>query len=175
MAQTTSTSDARALWRPEASAKCNGDFIIIETYSSYRMSLADPEAPEHILAPDASNETLGQAVLAALRHSRFLSIEEDKALYSNFEQRCVEWVKEKMDRFGYKTKNALFRKMKHCDIQCKDGLIILEPSHHAKLALWTGDFINKDEYVKIPESSSPAEVGAALRLAFSRCTGMGAD
>ncbi|NDL44379.1 contact-dependent growth inhibition system immunity protein, partial [Photorhabdus laumondii] len=43
------------------------------------------------------------------------------------------------------------------------------PSSHEKLEGWSGDGISVADYVVIPADSSPEEVGAALRLAFSRC------
>jgi contact-dependent growth inhibition (CDI) system CdiI-like immunity protein len=175
MNKPTSMPNARAIWKPRACAKNNGDFISIESYSAYSYLMADPKTPEHILSPDAPDEILGKAVLEALQCSRFLSEEEDLSLYLTMEQRYAEWVKKTMDRFGYRNKNALFRKMKHCDIQSKDGLIVLEPSHHAKLELWTGDFIKREDYVKVPADGSLPEIGAALRLAFTRCKGMGAE
>ena len=72
-----------------------------------------------------------------------------------------------MEKYGYKTKRSMFKNMKSVSIQRKENQIIFGPSHHEKLEVWgrtKGDII-------IPANSSPAEVGAALRLAFSRCTG----
>jgi hypothetical protein len=61
--------------------------------------------------------------------------------------------------------------MKSCDIECSGGIITIGPTKHEKLEGWgrtKGDGI---EDVVIPPNSPPAEVGAALRLAFSRCIG----
>ncbi|WP_338052467.1 contact-dependent growth inhibition system immunity protein [Stutzerimonas marianensis] len=46
----------------------------------------------------------------------------------------------------------------------------MRPSHHEKLEAWSGKGLSESDYVIIPSGSSPSDVGAALRLAFSRCT-----
>ena len=162
------------IWRSRARAGNNGDFISIETYSGYRLPMADPEAPEHILESDVSDEVLGNALLAALTQSRFLSTEEARVLRLTISEYNILWIQKLMTRFGYKNKNDLFRKLKNCGIEREGGMITIRPSHHEKLEAWSGDFISKEDYVKIPADSPSAEIGAALRLAFSRCTGMGA-
>jgi len=44
------------------------------------------------------------------------------------------------------------------------------PSHYEGLEEFSNKGIAEDQHVKIPTSSGHAEIGAALRLAFSRCT-----
>ena len=65
--------------------------------------------------------------------------------------------------------------MMSCGLACKDGTIIIRPSHHKQLEYWSGEGFTESDYIKLPADSPPEEIGAALRLAFSRCTGMGAD
>lgn len=76
-----------------------------------------------------------------------------------------------MEKYGYKTKRALFKDMKNCSIHCINDLIIISPTHHEKLESWSGKGINESDNVVISVNESPAEIGAALRLALSRCTG----
>jgi hypothetical protein len=159
------------IWKKCADAKYNGDFIGIETYSGYTLEMADPDATEYLLEPDVSDEILGQAVLDALKQSRFLPLEEAKALRLNIEKNYADWIKKLMIKYGYKTKRALFKNMKSCGIECHEDIITIRPSHHEKLEGWGGTGISPDSYVKIPADAMPAEVGAGLRLAFSRCTG----
>ena len=163
----------RTAW---ASAKKNAEFFCIETCSGYRMTTTDPQGKQHLLPVGASDHELGVAVLDAFAHSRFVSPlehpEEDSALF-DFDlsrKRYSEWVKTLMTTYGYKTKNALFREMKNCNIECRDALITIRPSHHDKLEAWSGDGISKESYVIISSNSPPLEIGAALRLAFVRCT-----
>jgi hypothetical protein len=168
------TVEAREKWKPRASAKNNRDFISIESYSSFNSALADPKADEHLLFSDASDEEAGTTVLEALRQSRFLSYDELVILLENNQQNYQNWIQKLMSLYGYKTKRALFKNMKSCDISLKDGMITIEHTNHEKLEAWGGEGISKEDYVHIPADSSPAEIGAALRLAFSRCIGMGA-
>lgn len=167
-----------------AGAICNGDFICVETYSGYRSSRRDPKGAQHLLVPDVSDEALGAAFLDALARSRFVlsepradvwihpEAEFDSDLYDYKQgiERYAEWAKTLMGRYGYKTKRALFKEMKNCSIESQNGTITIRPSHHEKLEAWSGDGIGKENYVLISANSPPAEIGAALRLAFSRCT-----
>lgn len=166
---------SKPFWKPRANASNNGDFISIETYSGYRMSLMDPEAEDYFLSPNASDEDLGKAILSALAQSRFLPIEEARALKLQLDEHYHNWIEQMKMRYGYKTKNALFKKMMSCGIQLDDGIITIRPSLHEKLEAWSGDGIREEDYVKIPADSPPTEIGAALRLAFKRCRGAKPD
>lgn len=166
--------EIRAKWKPLASAKNNGDFISVEAYSGYLMALADPQATEFLLNPEASDEELGRVTLEALKQSRFLSLEEATELRVNASESYKNWVAKLMAQYGYKTKRALFKTMKNCDIVVHGEIIKIEPTFHEKLEAWDGEGFTEEDYVKVPVDASPEDIGAALRLAFSRCTGMGA-
>jgi len=75
-----------------------------------------------------------------------------------------------MDRYGYRTKRALFKNMKSCGILAEGDVIIISPSRHEKLEAWGREKGDGIEDVVIEANRSPSEIGAALRLAFSRCT-----
>jgi hypothetical protein len=157
--------------RREAAAKSNTDFMCIETYSCYRESARDPQGAQHLLPPEASDEELGAALLDALARSRFLTLAEADTFFfwKRIKDSYDAWVKYLMDRHGYKTKRALFKNMKNCRIESQEGKITIRPTNHEKLEGWTGDGLNEEDYVVIPADSLATEVGAALRLAFSRC------
>lgn len=169
MSSTDPIPDARALWKATAEATFNNDFIGVIAYSGYSMIFADPKAEEYLLHPSISDEELGEAILLAIKQSRFLSIAEAKELRSNAPQNYLNWIQKIMTLYGYKTKRALFKNMKSCGISSHEGIITIRPSHHAKLEAWDGDGISEADYVKVPVDSPPAEIGKALRLAFSRC------
>lgn len=154
-----------------ANAVFNGDFFFISTYSGYRMLGRDPKGAQHYLEPDASDETLGAAVLDALDRSRFLSIEEADDFFNlkRSQERYEEWKRSVMARYGYKTKRALFKDMMSCSIQMAGDSIKVSPTDHDRLDGWAGKNAEGTEDVVIPASSSAAEVGTALRVAFSRC------
>lgn len=61
--------------------------------------------------------------------------------------------------------------MRRCNIVKKDKALVISPSHHNRLDSWSRSKVDGIEDVVIPADSSEIDVGAALRLAFSRCTG----
>jgi hypothetical protein len=150
----------------------NGDFICVETFSGLGMMGRDPQGARHFLPSNVSDEIFGAAVLDALAQSRILTLGE-AGIFFDLElgkQRYAQWVADLMARYGYKTKRSVFKNMKRCSVERKNGTIIIRPSHHEKLEAWSGDGISKEDYVTLSADSSTVEVGAALRLAFSRCT-----
>ncbi len=155
-----------------ASAVNNRDFILVETWSGYRGPAYDPDGKRIFLSTDANDLTLGQAVLEALGPSRVIDVKEIPVFFDY--EKCQEiykkWIESLMQRFGYKTKKALFKNMNKCGIEMVDGKITIDPSHHEKLEGWSGTGNKGSDYVIIPADSTPEEIGAALRLAFSRCT-----
>jgi hypothetical protein len=167
-----------------ADAGLNKGLIYVRTYSGYRSSRADPQGAEHFAKADISDQEIGIAVLDALAHSRFVLPESRKDVWIHPEAtfdmelydyaltnlRYDQWVANVMSGYSYKTKRALFKDMKKCSIESKNGQITIRPSHHEKLEAWSGKGISESDYVTISSSSSPSDVGAALRLAFSRCT-----
>jgi hypothetical protein len=167
------TSVLQTAW---AEAKKNDDFVCIQTCSGHRSSVVDPRGKQHLLPIDVSDGELGEAVLDCLSLSRFVSPSEqpdqDRELfeYASISKRYSEWVKQLMDVYGYKNKQALFRSMKNCTIRRCNGVITVDPTHHDKLDAWSGDGMSDLDSIAIPQDAAPAVIGAALRLAFSRCT-----
>lgn len=153
-----------------AEAYENQDFINISTFSYCGIRTRDPDGENLLLSKNTSNEELGQAALLALSKSR--KIKESEYIYfdnNNISQRYNNWVANLMDKYGYKTKRALFKKMMRCPIEIRDGVLTISPSIHEKLEGWGGDDFTESNKVILPINSSPEEIGAGLRLAFSRC------
>jgi hypothetical protein len=147
-------------------------FVGVETWSGYRSAAFDPQGPQHLLPPDASDEALGRAVLDALAHSRFFTVEElqtgDFFNYENRNRIYTAWVDKLMSAYGLKTKRALFKDLDHCEITGLDGKISIAPKHHVKLEAW--EEVPGVADLKIPANSPPQEIGAALRQAFALWT-----
>ncbi|CNE32448.1 CdiI family contact-dependent growth inhibition immunity protein [Yersinia mollaretii] len=156
-----------------ASVYSTNEFLSIETDSGLGRVRGDPLFPPHLLRPDTDDKIIGNIILKALLDSRTLSLEE----YGDFfnleksKEQYAAWIAMLMEKYGYKTKRALFKDMKNCSIHCINDLIIISPTHHEKLESWSGKGINESDNVVISVNESPAEIGAALRLALSRCTG----
>lgn len=150
------------------------EFYSVETYSGLGMTARDPLFPSHLLQPDASAHDIGEAILQALSDSRTLNALEERIAFFDLEkgkEQYAAWIAGLMDKYGYKNKKALFKNMKKCGIHLTNEVIKISPSRHEKLEAWgrtKGDGI---EDVILSLGSSPAEIGAGLRLALSRCIG----
>lgn len=156
-----------------ATCYCNNEFLLIETMSGLGRFMDDSLFPPHLLPPDADDKSMGEAVLIALSNSRTLSLEESTDFFDleKNQEQYVAWIAMLMEKYGYKTKRALFKDMKNCSIHCINDVITISPTRHEKLEAWSGKGIKESDDVVISANSSPAEIGAALRLALSRCKG----
>lgn len=174
--------DSNRRW---ADAVWNGHFYCISTRSGYGGGMhIDPKGAQHLLSIEASHAELGVALLDSLCRSRFVvarprsdvllhpevQFDEELSDPKLSHQRYEEWVEAMMSRFGYKTRRALFKDMHACDIELDRGSITIRPNRHERLEAWGRDKGDGIENVVIPVGSSPTEIGAALKLAFSRCT-----
>ncbi|WP_156529178.1 contact-dependent growth inhibition system immunity protein [Caballeronia udeis] len=157
-------------WKSRLTAKMTEEFLCIVPQSGYRLAMAEPMATERLLTRDASAVEIGNAIQGALAESRFLSLKEASALSLTAESRYSEWVQSLMDRFAYKTRRALFKNMKSCSVARSAERLVFVPSHHDKLDSWSRSVGDGIEDVIIPGTSSPSEIGAALIVAFGRCT-----
>lgn len=157
-----------------ASCYCTNEFLLIETQSGLGMVGADPLYPLHLLQPDADEHTIGKTILQALSDSRTLDNPVERMVFFDLDkgkEQYAAWISLLKERYGYKTKKALFKDMRNCGIHCANDVITISPKRHEKLEAWgrtKGDGI---ENVILSVNSSPAEIGAALRLALSRCKG----
>ncbi len=149
----------------------NKDFINIGTFSGYGLRTRDPDGEQLLLSINVSNEELGQAALLALSKSRKIAESEIATFFDrdNVSKRYDNWVANLMDKYGYKTKRALFKNMMRCSLEIRDGFLTISPMYHEKLEAWSGDGFTEIDNVVLPVNSSQEEIGAGLRLAFSRC------
>jgi len=157
-----------------ANAFVTNEFLSIETYSGLGMTGRDPLFPSRLLLPDVDDKSLGEEVLQALSDSRTLTELVDRVEFFNLEkgkEKHAVWIATLMEKYGYKTKRALFKNMKKCGIHLVKNIITIRPSFHEKLEAWSGNRIDESDYVVLPVDSSPEEIGAGIRLALSRCKG----
>ncbi|HDR9284674.1 TPA: CdiI family contact-dependent growth inhibition immunity protein [Burkholderia vietnamiensis] len=85
-------------WKSQVTAKITEKFICLVPQSGYRLAMSEPTATEYLLAPDVSDDVLGEAIRSALTESRFLSLEEANALRLTADSRYTEWVRSLTDR-----------------------------------------------------------------------------
>jgi hypothetical protein len=162
--------DLKSTQRKRAEGIANGDFIGILTYSGRGLLGRDPKGSQHLLPSDASNDALGTAIRDALQRSRFLSPLEYESFFDpqKGKEKHDQWVKMLMTRYAYKTKKALFKHMKSCEIISRDQSIVFRPTHHDKLEGWAD--IGDESAIAVSAVTSDEALGQALREAFARCT-----
>lgn len=110
--------------------------------------------------------------MQALSNSRTLNKLEERIAFFDLEkgkEKYAAWIARLMDKYGYKTKRALFKDMKHCIIHYVNNVITISPMRHEKLEAWEG--LEQSENVILSLDNTPVEIGAGLRLALSRCKG----
>ena len=151
--------------------KKNARFISIKTASGNGLIRSDYRGVETLLDPNADDLALGNAVLAALAKSRYIFPEEDMELYdwAKSNERYETWVAGLMTSYGYKTRGALFKSMLSCSIDVSKGQMTIRPSKHVGGEAWDSTLRGEQDHVHLPADSTPEEIGAALRLALSRC------
>lgn len=155
-----------------AAIYANEEFIFVETCSGLRRTASDPNGEQIFLNAAPEPSELGQAVLAALSKSRVLAPEEIGSFFdvAAIEKRYEDWVSKVMQKYGYAARRDLFKKMKHCQLECSEGTISLRPTFHEKPEAWSGKGIDKGDHVLVPETVSTQEAGEGVLLALSRCT-----
>jgi hypothetical protein len=157
--------------RAHAASLQNQDFIWVYTESGLGLVAYDPQGKDVILGLDADDAALGVAVREALACSRILSPKEAMKFldYRTGGDEYKGRVKSLMEMHGYKSKSAMFKNMEFCSITLAQGTIEINPTIHKTLDGWVHKRSDGIEDLRIPANSPAHEIGAALRLAFSRC------
>ncbi|EQC1922680.1 CDI system immunity protein CdiI-o11, partial [Escherichia coli] len=120
------------------------DFLSVETYSGLGMTGRDPLFSPRLLQPDVDDKSLGEAILQALSDSRTLDVLEDRVAFFDLEkskEQYAAWIATLMEKYGYRTKRALFKNMKKVGIHLVNDVITIRPSFHEKLEAWSGNRI----------------------------------
>jgi hypothetical protein len=145
-------------------------FISAKPLSGYRRHLPEDDVLAAYLEPDATEEVLGQATLEALDKSRFIHPHDDRDFF-DFKRILAadkRWHAEFMKRYRYKTKRDAYANMLYCLVERREGWIIIEPhKRDEKPGLWWD--LPEDKTILIPATDDPGIVGAAVKLALSRC------
>jgi len=155
-----------------AEASYNGDYFRITTFSIGMLDYAEPGASPHYLAPDVGDNTLGQTLRLALSASKHASMEEFQKIFhsSVIQQLGKEREAWAMKQYGYKTKRAMYKNMAICSIKMRDGQIDIQPTHMKAVDSYTVKNDTGPFPLYVSESATDAELGAALREGFKRCT-----
>ena len=155
-----------------AEAVFNHDFFEITTMSQGMLEYAEPDAPPHYLPPDVDDARLGHTLRLALGASKRASVEEFQKIFHSgvIQQLGKERTAWAMKQYGYKSKRAMYKNMDCCWISVFEGVIEIKPTHHKSMDSYSGISNDGPEILHIPETASDAELGAALREGFTRCT-----
>jgi len=148
----------------------DGEHFIIVTLSGYRSLRMDFSVEDYIMGESTPNEELGLKAVLAARAGRV--VPPDDAEFYNLEKsnmRYDAWVAKSVKALKFKSKRAFYKNKNRCGFNIKDEIITIKPSNHVKNDAWSGDGIKEEDKVKLPESSSYEDIGAAIRLAFTRC------
>jgi CDI immunity protein len=143
-------------------------YILVDPLSGANILkyLEDDDSSRVYLAPDAADEILGRALLAALARSRYVEEREffdpDRAMRAEANRQ-----NDIMRRYGYKTKRDVYQKLDWCVAKMSDDKISIQPHRRYKPNFWKT--LPADRTVIIPETRDAAAAGAALRLALDRC------
>ena len=120
------------------------------------------------LAPNAGDQALGQALLEALARSRFIFPPDPDFSEADRYLRCIrDWQKHFMERYGYKTKRDAYKNMDWCETARSEGKISIKPHKRDKPEYFRR--LPPEKTVVIPATDDAEAVGAAVRLALSRC------
>jgi hypothetical protein len=144
--------------------------ISIEPLSGYRMVQREDDNYVINLAPSATDEELGRALLEVLERSRFIWPPDEWGFFeAERYMRCFRnWQAETIRRYGYKTKRDFYKHMDWCRIRRSEGKISIQPHKRGgKPEHW--EDLPREMDVVIPETRDPAAVGAALRRALNLC------
>jgi len=143
-------------------------FISVRPLSGYRIIQPEDDGYVIYLAPDASDEALGRALLEALARSRFIFPPDPEFSEAERYLRCIDnWQKEFMQRYGYKTKRDAYKNMDWCETARSEGKISIRPHKRDKPEYFRR--LPPEKTVVIPATKDPVAVGTAARLALDRC------
>jgi len=149
----------------------NEKILAVVTCSGLNMAIIDTDAETFFFELSPEPLKLGQAVRSALQASRMFTHEEARIRFhpEARDREYENWVAALMRRFGYKKRQAVFRRMNNCFVSKQQDIIEIIPSRHRRSDGW--DWLDKKDYVYIPETASDEEIGVAALLALSRCIG----
>ena len=145
----------------------------VATESGFGLLWVDPDCEHALLDASATDAAVGSAILAAVSKSRFLTIEEADS-FANRRAREIRNkgelnAKLRMERYGYKNETQMNKDTKYVNVTLAKGKFTIDPSHTDGLGSYTG-VSARNQKVVIPGGSLPTKIGAAFRLALSRCT-----
>lgn len=170
-------AEMRAAWPLErlmeahAQVWFNGEMLTLRAHSSFS-SLADPDAFQVHLAPDADDASVGAALVEVWAHSGALTLSDlggmlNMPTLQEMKARHDRWLQGLMQRHGYKTARKLLTNMRLCRANRLATTLDFEANDHDRLDGWSG--IAGLAHVVLPRDVEVSRLGAAVREALSLC------
>jgi hypothetical protein len=158
--------------RDVGSVKWWNDHWILGSSAHYRSSGYDEFGYNRIIKEPLTDDVLGQSVREMLNASRMLKVEEARAYFSREVggPRYERWVDWCMQGLGARDRKALFKGLKLCTVDRRLGVVEIRPQRRIGSEGWVG-LGDPEAVVKVSETVTDSELGAALRLAMSRAIG----
>jgi hypothetical protein len=155
----------------------NGEKILFEPLFGYGRYVPLPDSKRKIFSmKEITTGELGKNVKEVFANSRVLDFSEIDVFFDNDKIKSAidASVGIMMRLFEKKNKSSLNKDMMQIPANIRDGVISLRPTKHDRSCYYSGLSLSDKELVYIPHSSSDEEIGEALKLALTRCTGLGA-
>jgi len=150
----------------------NSDYFDVTSVSIGMLNYSEPSVAPQYLPPHVDDATLGASLRRALAASKRVSVEEFQKIFASgiVQKLGKEREQDVMQKYGYKSRRALYKNMMCCWISVFDGLLEIKPTHHKSMDSYSGISNDGPEIIRLPLTVSDAELGAALREGFKRCT-----
>jgi CDI immunity protein len=130
--------------------------------------VTDPNFDAIELNNDADDITLGEALSTALEQYSGPAIGIEVApMFAVAKERFEAWQAAAIKKVGYKNKTQLWKGAQNVSVWFEDGQIQISPSIQKRHDNFMGS--KELEKVIVSAASTPAQIGAAVRLALSRC------
>lgn len=155
----------------------DGERILFEPLFGYAQYVPLPDSKRKICnLSELTTAELGRNVRENLANSRVLDRSEISAFFDDdrIEKDWHECLNIMIKLFGKKNKAALERSLMQMPTNVDNGVISFRPTKHVRADHYCGLSLDDKELVYVPLSSSDEEIGQALKLAFTRCIGVGA-
>jgi len=143
---------------------------IVTSLSGYRRHLLEDDPRPTYLEPEPTEKELGQAILEALNVSRFVDPRIDAAFFKadRMVAAIKHWHADFMTRFRYRSLRQAYGNMLCCEVERSEGRITIRPFlRDRRPGYWTD--MPEEKTVDIPATDDIAILGAATKLALSRC------
>jgi hypothetical protein len=155
------------------SVDCNGDFLWIRGLKQTGHAHISSKGMNVYIRLDSEYEDWGKAIRECFSQKTYIEYSKDTLdkLMAEARQDNEEQFQYLQQKYGYKTKNNMYKSMMSCSLSLTKGQLKISPMKRKGPGAWNG---LEDELNIILKEDAPDEIiGAAVRFAFTRCQGTG--